>query len=280
MKLKSVVLHQALKAAYKRLGVSATYTANSVKATFETGEFLITSAFLDSLAALDGVGTSDGAVLSVFKTFTDDSSAAEDATLAFFKVLADNGYVSEEHIFDFFKKLTDTATVLDPISKNFSTGFDDAYGASEVSTFNLGKVANDSFSTNDLLFVKHPNKGLNEAPTAVDAIDAFAITKFLADQATVTDDLDGEATTEDDQEMQFAKVTGNIAAATDALNFAVSYNRAFTDSYGVTDGDVLNFGKRPSDTTSMTDVGSLRSQGFADFTYFAEDYVGASRTFT
>ena len=280
MKLKSVVLHQALKAAYKRLGVSATYTANSVKATFETGEFLITSAFLDSLAALDGVGTSDGAVLSVFKTFTDDSSAAEDATLAFFKVLADNGYVSEEHIFDFFKPLTDTATVLDPISKNFSTGFDDAYGASEVSTFNLGKVANDSFSSNDLLFVKHPNKGLNEAPTAVDAIDAFAITKFLADQATVTDDLDGEATTEDDQEMQFAKVTGNIAAATDALNFAVSYNRAFTDSYGVTDGDVLNFGKRPSDTTSMTDVGSLRSQGFADFTYFAEDYVGASRTFT
>lgn len=280
MKLKSVVLHQALKAAYKRLGVSATYTANSVKATFETGEFLITSAFLDSLAALDGVGTSDGAVLSVFKTFTDDSSAAEDATLAFFKVLADNGYVSEEHIFDFFKPLTDTATVLDPISKNFSTGFADAYGASEVSTLTLGKVANDSFSTNDLLFVKHPNKGLNEAPTAVDAIDAFAITKFLADQATVTDDLDGEATTEDDQEMQFAKVTGNIAAATDALNFAVSYNRAFTDSYGVTDGDVLNFGKRPSDTTSMTDVGSLRSQGFADFTYFAEDYVGASRTFT
>ena len=280
MKLKSVVLHQALKAAYKRLGVSATYTANSVKATFETGEFLITSAFLDSLAALDGVGTSDGAVLSVFKTFTDDSSAAEDATLAFFKVLADNGYVSEEHIFDFFKPLTDTATVLDPISKNFSTGFADAYGASEVSTLTLGKVANDSFSTNDQLFVKHPNKGLNEAPTAVDAIDAFAITKFLADQATVTDDLDGEATTEDDQEMQFAKVTGNIAAATDALNFAVSYNRAFTDSYGVTDGDVLNFGKRPSDTTSMTDVGSLRSQGFADFTYFAEDYVGASRTFT
>jgi len=280
VKLKSVVLHQALKAAYKRLGVSATYTANSVKATFETGEFLITSAFLDSLAALDGVGTSDGAVLSVFKTFTDDSSAAEDATLAFFKVLADNGYVSEEHIFDFFKPLTDTATVLDPISKNFSTGFADAYGASEVSTLTLGKVANDSFSTNDLLFVKHPNKGLNEAPTAVDAIDAFAISKVLADQATVTDDLDGEATTEDDQEMQFAKVTGNIAAATDALNFAVSYNRAFTDSYGVTDGDVLNFGKRPSDTTSMTDVGSLRSQGFADFTYFAEDYVGASRTFT
>ena len=280
MKLKSVVLHQALKAAYKRLGVSATYTANSVKATFETGEFLITSAFLDSLAALDGVGTSDGAVLAVFKTFTDDSSAAEDATLAFFKVLAENGYVSEEHIVDFFKPLTDTATVLDPISKNFSTGFTDAYGASEVSTVNLGKVANDNLSTDDQLFVKHPNKGLSEAPSAVDAIDAFAITKLLADQATVTDDLDGEATTQDDQEMQFAKVTGNIAAATDVLNLAVNYNRAFTDSYGVTDSDVLNFGKRPSDTTSMTDVGSLRSQGFADFTYFAEDYVGASRTFT
>jgi len=224
VKLKSAVLYQALKAAYTRLGISATYSAGSSKATFETGEFLITSAFLDSLAALDGVGTSDGAVLSVFKTFTDDSSAAEDATLAFFKVLAENGYVSEKHIFDFFKTLTDTATV----TSNFTS----------------------------------------------------TRTKILTDQTTVTDDLDGEATTADDQEMQFAKVTGNIAAAIDTLNLAVNYNRAFTDSYGVTDSDVLNFGKRPSDTTSMTDVGSLRSQGYADFTYFAEDYVGASRTFT
>ncbi len=295
MKLKSAIFYEALKAAYKRLGISASYVATSsftqlgttatfsasaIKASFQTGEFLISSEFLDVLNPLDGVGSSDGAVLSVFKTFTDDSSAAEDATLAFFKVLAENGYVSEEHIFSFFKSLTETATVLDPISKNFSPGFTDAYGASEVLTLNLSTVANDNFSTNDQLFIKHPNKRLNEAPSAVDAIEAFAITKLLADQATVTDDLDGEATAEDDQEMQFAKVTGNIAAAIDVLTLAVNYNRVFTDSYGVTDSDVLHFGKRPADTTSMTDVGSLRSQGFADFTYFAEDYVGASRTFT
>ena len=95
MKLKSAVLYQALKAAYTRLGISATYSAGSSKATFETGEFLITSAFLDSLAALDGVGAADGAVLNVFKTFTDDSSAAADATLAFFKVL-------EKYIGDYY----------------------------------------------------------------------------------------------------------------------------------------------------------------------------------
>ena len=44
-------------------------------------------------------------------------------------------------------------------------------------------------------------------------------------------------------------------------------------------GKVPNFGKRPLDTIPITDAGSLRSQGYCDFTYFQEDYVGASRTF-
>ena len=122
-------------------------------------------------------------------------------------------------------------------------------------------------------------KGLNETPALTDAINARALTKALANSVDATDDVDGAASILDDQEMQFVKNTTNIATITEVIAIATTFNRAFADSFGVTDGDVLDFGKRPSDTTSMTDAGSLRSQGYCDFTYFQEAYVGASRTF-
>ena len=53
-----------------------------------------------------------------------------------------------------------------------------------------------------------------------------------------------------------------MANAADTLTLSIGFNRNFTN------------------TASSTDAGSLRNQGYADFTFFAEDYVGASRTFT
>jgi len=55
-----------------------------------------------------------------------------------------------------------------------------------------------------------------------------------------------------------------------------------TDAPTVSDflASTVAFARAFTETTSATDAGSLRSQGYADFTYFAEDYVGASRTFT
>tara|TARA_R110000796_G_scaffold239297_1_gene359951 strand:- start:741 stop:1613 length:873 start_codon:yes stop_codon:yes gene_type:complete len=290
VKLKSAVFHEALKAAFKQLGISANYAATSsftqfgtaatfsasaIKASFKTGEFLITSEFLDSLTS-----TTDNAVLGMFKNFTDNTGAAEDATLAFFKVLADNGFTTDQHVLDFFKSLSDDANVLDTPAKTFGTGFSDGTTITEEAFLGLDKTTADAYSVADQLNDKGFGKGASEVPTAADEVNTFALTKALFDQATVTDDLDGEATTQDDQEMQFAKVTTQIASAIDVIAIATAYTRTFSDNYGVTDSNILTPGKRPSDTLSMTDVGSLRSQGFSDFTYFAEDYVGASRTFT
>ena len=79
--------------------------------------------------------------------------------------------------------------------------------------------------------------------------------------------------------MQFIKNTTNVATVAEIIAIITAYSRTFSDSSGVTDGDVLSFGKRPSNTIPITDAGSLRSQGYCDFTYFEGDYVGASRTF-
>jgi hypothetical protein len=83
--------------------------------------------------------------------------------------------------------------------------------------------------------------------------------KFINEALGVTDDLDGEATAEDDQEMSFVKVRSDLATAVDL--FAIQQ------------------AKIKSDTIAATDGGSLLGQGYVEVGYFLEDYVGYSRTF-
>jgi len=46
-----------------------------------------------------------------------------------------------------------------------------------------------------------------------------------------------------------------------------------------TDAMVLSFAKSITESPSAADAGSARGQGYSDFDYFAEDYVGYSWTF-
>ena len=79
--------------------------------------------------------------------------------------------------------------------------------------------------------------------------------RSFQDASNATDDVDGLASILDDQEISFQKTNNNTLF--------------------VAESDVLGTGKVFGDAASFADAGSLRSQGFADFTYFAEDYVGA-----
>jgi len=88
------------------------------------------------------------------------------------------------------------------------------------------------------------------------------------------------ATPSDDQEIQFTKVRTDVATFSDFVVLVQSRARAFAENLAFTDDNFFNFGARLSDTTSATDAGSLRSHNYSDFTYFSEDFVGASRTFT
>jgi len=157
--------------------------------------------------------------------------------------------------------------------------------------------------------------------------------RSIDDSVYFTDDVDGEASILDDQEMQFFKNTTNTASVAESFDRVVAYIRAFSDSSAASDQQTNSVGKGLSETSavaestnvltskhiydipvasellskafsrprsdsaligdantvaldkllqdlaSTTDAGSLRSQGYSDFTYFEEDFVGASRTF-
>lgn len=48
---------------------------------------------------------------------------------------------------------------------------------------------------------------------------------------------------------------------------------------GIGESHSLSAGKFKQDSAVISDTGQLRSQGYSDFDYFAEDYVGSSRSF-
>jgi hypothetical protein len=83
--------------------------------------------------------------------------------------------------------------------------------------------------------------------------------RSFSDGFTATDDIDGVVTPEDDQKVQFFKNT--------------------TNTVGITDAAALQLSISLSEAPAATDSGLIVSQGYCDITYFAEDYVGESRTF-
>ncbi len=283
MKIKSAVFLNALNAAFTQLKTKMT-TAQiaKLKMKAEQGNFILFSELASTVATADSVDSVDSAVFSFFKTLTDSTALAEDAVLAFNKALSETIGVAEESFISYEKSLQDATAINDVLVKtiNFFRSFADSFSVVEALniTTNLATPFSETPGITDVLRPS-AGKGLSETPALTDAITARAFTKALANSVDATDDVDGEASILDDQEMQFVKIRTNVATVSEVIAISLFQNRALADSLGVIDGDVLDFGKRPSNTASMTDAGSLRSQGYCDFTYFQEDYVGASRTF-
>ena len=117
------------------------------------------------------------------------------------------------------------------------------------------------------VFVTSDNQTLSIHKKPDDAV-AFAeaqskdFAKTINETFYVTDDLDGEASADDEQNITFVKVRSEILSITDSVSILFNQGRAFSDS------------------SAISDSGSLRSQGYVNTNdYFSEDYVGESRTF-
>jgi hypothetical protein len=165
------------------------------------------------------------------------------------------------------------------------------------------------------LFASTLAKSFSDSSSASDAFERQVdFSRAFNDSVFFTDDVDGAASILDDQEMQFfnrdfadsaastdsvarftSKVLTNTFGVTDNKNvltskhiydipvvsdvLAKSTSSARSDSALLGDADTFALNKLLQDLTSTADAGSLRSQNYSDFTYFGEDFVGASRTF-
>jgi hypothetical protein len=155
------------------------------------------------------------------------------------------------------KSLGDSSSASDSTVTGLGKVTSDGSATADAQTFSLGKALSDFSAMSDVKTASF-TKGNADSSSFADA-EIKDFHKFINEQAGVTDDLDGEASADDDQTMTFVKVRSDLAAMTDILTIVKA--------------------KLLSDTSAAADSGSYRGQGFASFDYFASDYVGYSGTF-
>ena len=177
----------------------------------------------------------------LWRFFYDSAATSDQATKATTKSLSDSSSISDAQ----FKGLTK------PVSDGASVG--------DTPSIEPGKVLSDSsaFTDNQTLGIgKRPNDLI-----ALSESQAKAFSKTINETFFATDDLDGQASADDEQNITFVKVRSEILPITDVITILLNRGQVLAD------GGIVN------------DTGSLRSQGYCAFDYFQDDYVGASRTF-
>ena len=236
----------------------------------------------------------DKTVLAVTKRFSDGFSPADAITdkafglnksesvsfidalivvITFIRDVADSALISDAVAVDAIKNLFDSVGNTDTDSYDFSKFIPDGVAMQDGADVQDGNVhhfekyiMNMAFSTdaNQKFF----EKLLLDTFSALDAL-SVSFSKPLFDSFAFTDT----------QTFDFGIVKSDSVNTTESLASAFS-KQISPDSIAFSDQIVKNPGKGLSDSAVPEDVGSLRSQGYCDITYFAEDYVGESRTFT
>lgn len=222
----------------------------------------------------------DQTFLFAKKVSTDPVGLVDDDVLAFAKALSDHGFISEA---------IDTLTIGKALS--------DAPAASDaINTVGTTKLLTDGVSFTDdvdgtasilddqeMQFRKNTTDGAGVAETFFRQVNydrAFSDSSGATDndELTVGKSLSDALSASESINMVTGKQIYDIPVASETLAKAITKS-PFLDSALLGDATVVASGKVLLDLASSTDAGSLRSQGYADFTYFAEDFVGASTTF-
>ena len=81
--------------------------------------------------------------------------------------------------------------------------------------------------------------------------------RAFEDDVFFTDDVDGEATILDDQEMQFFKNTTDVANVSESFDRIVAYIRSFSHSAAATDDSVNTVGKGLADLSVVSETTNL-----------------------
>ena len=248
------------------------------------------------------------------KALRDEAGLSDVQIMGFFKALGDQTAVSEAYTLHLTKPLADLSQALDEAVVAFYKALVEDVGFSDAEVMAFGKVLTEAPALSDHVYfdlVKPIEDGLG-----VLEAHALHLSRTIHDHITVTDDFDGAASILDDKNMHFFKQVTDLSTVSDVFYHMVAFMRTFNDTaafsetlvfdstkllsdvpimseqiskglvkapilhaYAVTDYPSLGAGLVKAETTQVSDAGSLRSQGYCDFTYFAEDYVGASRTF-
>ena len=290
IQLVATTTYTTLKALVSSVTLSAATSYVLLKADAIVGYFIKFLELSDTARASDsavktvGKGLTETAratetlIKSYGKTLSDNSNASDLAAKTVDKVASDSAQASDATTTSFNKTISDTAYATDDVN---GVAADDDQVIQVVKVLSEIVLPNETFART----VGYSREFLDSAVSADVAAKTFI--KNLTDTVNASDDAqvsnakielptDGSNVT-DQAVIGFGKGLTELPTAADAA--FKGFIKGLTETPTATDSAVIVAGKALIDSTSASDAGTVISQGYCDITYFAEDYVGTSRTF-
>lgn len=215
---------------------------------------------------------------TISKPQSDQFTVSDLPSVELGKAQEDNTALTDDETLSFGKNLSDSVGITDDVDGEASV-LDDQ----EIDFFKVKR--NSAFIGESFDRTVSYNRELTDL-SAIAESKAFALTKVLSDSVIVgdttfftreVDKADAPGVTENSV-FTFGKALSDSSILVDTQ--VISVGKPLSDSGFVAETEVKSTGKAASDTSAISSSGSLVSQSYCDITYFAEDYVGTSRTFT
>ena len=211
--------------------------------------------YTDVKPSSDLVGASDLAVTALNKALADAVALTEALQQVVTKVLADAATATEQAFLELGRPVADSVTATELLDRIFDAvrAYSDSVSHTETLAFDSTKSVSDTY-------------------TPTDSFDrVFTANLAPSDSQSVADSYVFDGT----------KVQADSAAATEVFERIFQANLTVSDSILTLDALAsIGVEKLLTDAISAVSAGSLRMTDYADITYFAEDYVGTSTTFS
>jgi len=213
-----------------------------------------------------------------------DSVSISDGQNYFAEDYVEPGYVAVPFYINFTKVLTEAVALVDNIVLTRFRTPTDSSTVSESSALLVGKTPSEALSLSDTA-TRDYTKAVSELATLADAA-ARSVSKPFSESLTSGDDTtinltkprSDSTTIADSSALDFRTSRTEALSLTDAATTA--FTKGLSEAPSLTDVVALSASLAIIEQPVASDSGNLRMQDYCAFDYFAEDYVGASRTFT
>jgi hypothetical protein len=266
-------------------------TASSGRLAFksiQSGFFLIAS-LIEKI--LDDSLTITEAIQILFtKGFQEDVGASDTQGKDVIKPASDASAASDSNAKTVGKSISDSYAATDFIALVLSANrsFSDSSSTTDLQALFASKSINDAVGVSDAAIISFVR--LSSFSDSVEVVETVAVSASpsAADSGSVGDSIS--------LVVQYHRAVGDLAGTTDAVIFSASkaisdasavsdiaamlVDRPAIDAGSVADTIAKSTGLAKNDIIGTADAGYLLNQDYvSDPTYFADDYVGAKRTF-
>jgi len=251
--LQGAIKFESLEAALDYVHVNASAHAALANATNIETIFITNNRFLE-----DAFGVADIDVIHFRKNVVNEIETAADIQRKDFgKNLAEQPAVTETlvRVVQFSRVFDEPVGFASEAAKAVQKPFVESETVTEAVSKGVGKAPIDELAaigdfTRSVVF-----KRVSEEALGITNVFArqVAYSRVFNEVVFPTDDLDGEASLQDDQEITFVKTRTDLAAVAESFSKAVSFNRVFTDSSGAFDIHSFAVGKNEQDSSATSD---------------------------